>query len=197
MADLRTIYLLSIGEVDYVGQTKTFVKRKREHISELKRGTHCNRVLQAAFRLHGTDAVVFTVLEADVPADKANRLESDWMEVFHISANIIPYSSNSVGCRWNGVAYRSISEAARVAGVQNGTMMRWLKCGYTHDGDTPKRARPVTWNGVQYPSMTRAAISNGCDKERMKYWLKKGYSCDEDVPEHLRQRSRPEDQQAS
>lgn len=47
----------------YIGQTFYFERRKREHLNELRKGTHWNTHLQAAFNKYGKENFVFEILE--------------------------------------------------------------------------------------------------------------------------------------
>lgn len=64
----------------YVGSTKNFKKRKREHFNSLKKGKHYNQHLQRAYNKHGKDCFSFIILEKGI--EENNLWER---EVYYIS----------------------------------------------------------------------------------------------------------------
>ena len=47
----------------YIGQTKDFNRRARNHMSDLKKGTHHNAYLQASFNKYKQENFSITVIE--------------------------------------------------------------------------------------------------------------------------------------
>lgn len=75
----------------YVGiTTRSFRKRRTEHLTQLRDGTHGNRYLQAAWNLYGEESFDFSVvstfesIENLVKAEK-DEIESCWDTVYNLS----------------------------------------------------------------------------------------------------------------
>ncbi len=47
----------------YIGSTKNFENRKKQHLYYLRKGTHINIILQRSFNKHGESAFIFSILE--------------------------------------------------------------------------------------------------------------------------------------
>lgn len=62
----------------YVGSAVNFDRRRRNHWNRLKRGTHANKHLQAAWNKYGAIAFVFEVLER-VPSEERLLREDVWL----------------------------------------------------------------------------------------------------------------------
>ncbi|MGQ3209526.1 GIY-YIG nuclease family protein [Shinella sp.] len=71
MNALPVIYAITNSHTGerYIGSTKNLSARKSHHFSNLKRGQHVNRKLQAAFDQYGKDAFSFDILETVENAD--------------------------------------------------------------------------------------------------------------------------------
>ena len=69
----------TINNKFYVGSAVNFSRRKTRHFSELRRGKHNNRHLQAAWNKYGEQAFVFVIVEEI--QDKAQLLitENKWL----------------------------------------------------------------------------------------------------------------------
>lgn len=64
----------------YIGGSTKLFQRRMQHLCELRRGTHYNSGLQAAFDKHGEGSLVFLVLE------RCSRKELRYNEQFWMSA---------------------------------------------------------------------------------------------------------------
>lgn len=62
----------------YIGQSIDIESRWKQHFSELRRGTHHNRYLQAAYNKYGADSFVVAILELCDKA-KLNEREAYWV----------------------------------------------------------------------------------------------------------------------
>jgi group I intron endonuclease len=65
MAKISGIYCIEnlIDGKKYIGQTNDMARRKQEHLSHLKCGTHNNQHLQSAWNIYGKDNFVLYVIE--------------------------------------------------------------------------------------------------------------------------------------
>lgn len=66
--------------------------------------------------------------------------------------------NKSKECIWNGIIYKSISEAAKRLGVDSKTMRRRIKNGYQSDHDMNKRRVDVTLEADVLQSMSNADL---------------------------------------
>lgn len=60
--DICSCYSIDIAGYRYIGETYTYEKRKKEHLSRLRSGNHENPRLQALYNEHGPDAIQFKKL---------------------------------------------------------------------------------------------------------------------------------------
>jgi group I intron endonuclease len=72
----------------YIGRTNNPAARKRGHFSELRRGVHCNPILQASYDKHGEQAFEFRVVDS-APAEKINDKEAEWFTAFDCNRNYL------------------------------------------------------------------------------------------------------------
>lgn len=78
-----TVYLIKnirTGEV-YVGSTRQETIRRDEHWARLRRGTHRNKALQAAWQEHGPLAFEFEVIWKDFDAEDIDMLIKEQREL--------------------------------------------------------------------------------------------------------------------
>ena len=75
--DFSGVYCIlnTTNEKRYVGSSVHVKQRFAEHKRDLKKGKHCNIVLQRAWKKYGEDSFCFVVLEENVPV--ANLLERE------------------------------------------------------------------------------------------------------------------------
>ena len=64
----------------YIGSAVDFKRRKTRHFSELRRGKHKNRHLQASWVKYGEQAFVFVVVEEVAPDDDLLAAENRWLK---------------------------------------------------------------------------------------------------------------------
>jgi len=77
-AGVYTITQAGSGKV-YVGSSVDIRRRWQDHRRHLRRGSHPNGHLQAAWTKYGEDAFVFAVVEVAEPADLIER-EQSWLD---------------------------------------------------------------------------------------------------------------------
>jgi len=74
------IYGIDICGITYVGSTKNFTNRFKQHLGGLQNNNHHNVILQRAFKKYGIENVKFFIIE-EIPYEKKIILER---EQFHI-----------------------------------------------------------------------------------------------------------------
>lgn len=69
MEKTASIYKIenTITNQKYVGSTKNFLRRKKEHIRQLRKGSHHSLWLQNSFNLHGEESFLFEILCVTTP----------------------------------------------------------------------------------------------------------------------------------
>lgn len=95
---MKTIYkiICKVNNRLYIGQTKRFTIRKREHINDLKANRHSNVYLQEDFNKYGMSEFTFEIVE-NVPDNIGNEREDYWMSYYGgINTENIYNSMNSV-----------------------------------------------------------------------------------------------------
>lgn len=94
---MKTIYKIVCKENNriYIGQTKHYDVRKREHINDLKANRHSNVYLQEDFNKYGVSQFTFEIIE-EVPNNIGNNREDYWMSYYGgIDTNSVYNSMNS------------------------------------------------------------------------------------------------------
>lgn len=94
---MKTIYIIKnrVNNKVYVGQTKHYDIRKREHINDLKANRHSNVYLQEDFNKYGINNFKFEILE-NVNDIDANSREDYYMSYFGgIDTNYVYNAMNS------------------------------------------------------------------------------------------------------
>lgn len=93
------IYKISntVNDKIYIGGTTKFTDRKRRHLSELKKGSHCNKNLQKFFNSFGISYLRFEILEQ---CQKENLLvrEQFYLDKYFplgICFNVCPVAGNT------------------------------------------------------------------------------------------------------
>lgn len=66
----------------YIGSTRRYLRRKWEHVDELKHGRHHCVRLQAAWAQYGPDAFVFEVLEEVAELERLLHAEEVWLQKY-------------------------------------------------------------------------------------------------------------------
>lgn len=79
---------------------------------------------------------------------------------------------------WNGIKYSSLSEAARICGINLSSMAERVSKGYTCDADVRPFVKPhsITWLGVEYPNMVIAAKAHGLTTTGLRNRIAKGFT---------------------
>lgn len=186
----HVVYLLTINDVPYIGQTINFRTRKRDHLCLLRRGVHHNYQLQEAFNKYGSDAVGFRILESGISNDDIRQREQDWImkhDAINNGFNLAPVGMakpvSALQTHWNGIEYENVAQAARANGVEYSAMYDRIKNGYRSDDDI-HRHKIVRWNGVEYKSISAAARANKVSHETMSRWITLGFTCRQDARNH-------------
>lgn len=66
----------------YIGSTKNFNKRMKQHLTNLRKNIHINPILQKSFNKHGESAFAFTILE-EVNQSDLLTLEDKYIELYN------------------------------------------------------------------------------------------------------------------
>ena len=116
------IFCTNTGKV-YVGQSLHCTRRKWNHFSQLRCGTHSNSYLQRAFNKHGEAAFEFRILEV-VPPDMLLVRERSWIAYYNSVDEAHGYNATDGG---EHVSARDEDTNKRIAEAQR---RAWHKPGY-------------------------------------------------------------------
>lgn len=81
----------------YIGSSNNVYKRKREHFSSLKNGTHCNEHLQRAYNLYGKNNFKFKIVEICEENDLL-KIEQAYLDKY-FDKGINCYNENPIACK--------------------------------------------------------------------------------------------------
>lgn len=114
------IYIIrnKLDEKYYLGSTKDFGRRKKEHLSELRGGYHHNMHLQNAYKKYGEDAFEFVVLyeSKDIKLDEQLELNKlDKESTYNLSPHSVGGDMNKTHPN-RGEIYKKISETKKAIG---------------------------------------------------------------------------------
>lgn len=135
--------------ISYVGLTDNIVRRKTQHLGNLRRGQHHSVKLQQAYNQYGKEAFAWEIVEQGLSKENAVDAERRWIDHYDSQINgfnmkrggqSTPYGGwNNKSCEWEGVTYESRTLLARevsvLLGVTVGTVLRWLAKGYSGFAD--------------------------------------------------------------
>lgn len=93
----------------YVGSTINFDKRKREHYSYLRRGTHHSTYLQRSFNKYGEINFEFFILET-CESEKLLIREQHYIDVLSPRYNICKIAGNSLGVKRSEETKKKLSD---------------------------------------------------------------------------------------
>lgn len=100
----------------YLGSSQDCQRRKSEHLSRLRRGTHSNAKLQAAWNKYGEATFDFSMVFSVFNRDDLETIEQafldDYMAV-ETGYNLAPTAGNTAGWRASEETRRRMSEAAK------------------------------------------------------------------------------------
>lgn len=82
----------------YIGQSSALRDRWLFHKSALRRGKHCNRIIQNAWNRYGEAAFEFTIIEEAKPEDLCER-EQHWIDTLRPEYNIAPVAGTTRGMK--------------------------------------------------------------------------------------------------
>ena len=150
----------------YVGSAANLWGRRSGHLSNLRRGNHCNRFLQAAFTKYGSDSFEFSVIE--LVADKALLIEREqvWIDAYRLVCelyNILPLARSALGVKRPPETGERIAAALRgtklsAEAIAKRTATRRANGGFVHTAQqTAKRLEKM--RGRPCPPETRAKIA--------------------------------------
>lgn len=88
-------------------------------------------------------------------------------------------------CKWNGIEYNSLTEAALDSGVTKECMRLRLKQGYTGDCDIYSSRNQIVWNGRVFGTYVTAATNSCFSEKEIRKYVRKGLSSDEEVKNEL------------
>lgn len=161
------IYCITFKESSrkYVGQTKVFGKRLKQHLRELQKNIHFNDILQRSFNKYGIESFVFIILEECGEMELSQR-EIYWAEVYkdylmnlgQVGCNI-PMSDltknkireKAVGRRHSMETRKKISEVQIGKVGQKGKKLskeQYLKMSIKRKGIKPKITQEQKQKGV-------------------------------------------------
>ena len=112
------VYLLLCGTNNkpYIGSTRDFELRKKEHQRRLRRGAHENRKLQRAWRKYGEEVFEFSILETCGEGVRLDR-EQYWIDYYKAASrcggyNILPLARSSLGRKCTSVTKAKLRRKA-------------------------------------------------------------------------------------
>src|SRR4051794_33841430 len=101
----------------YVGQSLDVEHRFLQHKSKLRRGSHSNPYLQAAWNKYGEEEFLFSIYEWENNPERCDELEQRAVDLHKQSGvrlfNIRPASASNRGIRLSEQTQRNIAKAIR------------------------------------------------------------------------------------
>lgn len=183
MSTIYTITTEVTGKM-YVGQTSYDIQEVfSNHLSQLKRGQHRCKPLQALFH----EGVNFSVVDGDYESLIRSARQARKLLNLRTRSNP-PRKRSGKPCEWNGVTYPSIKEASLATGIHYKTLQHYVDFGILGDemnfkGTFQPQLRPFTWNGVTYPSLAEASRSTGMSYNRIRLLANRGITSTEEQNE--------------
>ena len=83
----------------YIGSSVDLRRRENQHFANLERGTHHNKILQAAWRKYGSESFRFSVIEYCCP-DLLIDAEQSALDRFKPEYNLAPNAGNLLGFKF-------------------------------------------------------------------------------------------------
>ena len=96
----------------YIGSTLNLLRRQKQHITNLRRGQHCNSYLQMAFDKYGEHAFIFSILE-ETKSEILIEREQHYLNMLKPEYNIAPTAGSSLGRPHSPETRRKIGKAHR------------------------------------------------------------------------------------
>ena len=97
----------------YVGSAVDLAKRKRDHFSYLKRGTHGNQHLQNAYNKYGRKAFKFAVLEHVADVEALIDREQHYIDTLEPEFNICKVAGSQLGVKRTEEVRAKMSKAVK------------------------------------------------------------------------------------
>lgn len=161
----------------YVGYSNHLEYRRRQHLKDLRAGTHCNPYLQAAFRLYGESAFEWSVIEY-CPVEQLKDREKYWIATlgsFGGGYNLTEGGDGSSGAQWKESQYKlmckpvvclntmqkykSITEAANLNNGSNDSVITKVCTGRAVYSGTENGERLVWRYASDAENMTPSEIA--------------------------------------
>ena len=136
------VYMLVFGPMFYIGSTVNFKKRLNSHLSDLRRGRHGSKRVQAAFDLYG---------EPEASVVKEVSATCDLVEAEQATLNACAFDPNCLNVAFD----------VRLGGVKIASEALRKPVTVTYpDGRT-----------LFFASVSSAAQFFGCGKQTVAHWL--------------------------
>lgn len=137
----------------YIGSTKNFKQRLKQHLSDLRRNKHHSYHLQAAWSKYGEKHFIFQILETCEPIKNTLMfLEQKYLDL-KPEYNISPVAYSCLGRKFSKEKRREITE-------------KRLKSGFIEKVNKPVLQYDLNCNLIaRYPSIKAAAEAIGTGKQ--------------------------------
>lgn len=178
------IYKITIGDNFYFGSAVNLTNRRRQHYSELKRGTHSNQWMQRAFSKH--QQFSFEIIETCDLAALLEREQSHISEHFTNPKcmNISPTAGNCVGVKHSEAARLNMSKAH--IGLMLG--MFHPLYGKPRSDETKNKIRKARL-GKRYSEIQKANHSKAMRKKSTRLKISKAHTGKKHSAEHIEKRA--------
>jgi group I intron endonuclease len=81
------VYKISIKKYVYIGSTKIFIKRKGEHLWNLKNNKHTNPILQNLYNKYGEEKIKFSIVE-EVSIENLQEIEQKYIDDYKLNKKL-------------------------------------------------------------------------------------------------------------
>ena len=88
----------------YIGSSNDALGRKKDHLSDLKRGKHANCYFQRAYNKYGENNFIWFCIEKDIPEKLLLRLEQFYLDAFRAYEPKIGYNISKIAGKPASVA---------------------------------------------------------------------------------------------
>jgi group I intron endonuclease len=181
----------------YIGSTKRFIKRYKEHKSMLKHNKHNNKHLQNAFNESGPESFIFIPLQV-IEGDKKKRtiIEKMWLDsiepefLYNIEKNPVA-PERTIFSRNPEETKKKISEALKKFYEENGTDS--IPRDFSEETKSKRREALKAWYQVPENKEKFIAICKeryAKNKEREEEKLKKGRVYTEEKRKEISERKK-------
>ncbi len=155
----RGIYQIESNEKRYIGSTtRSFKERWREHLKQLRDGTHENCHIQNTYSKYGEKSFKFSILEIIEERERIILIEQNYLDKLVPEFNMCEIAGNTLGYKFTEEQKQKLSRARR--GNKNGMGNKnWL--GRKHTAETRRKmsdaqkGRTFSEESLQKMSKTR------------------------------------------